>query len=177
LFSVVVANGPGMAGSAAGNAPIVARGRVNRMMNGVTRELNVSTIAMYTTRMATPTVPAIRPATARPPGRCPPARASNSASQIGVVAMIRAAMPDAMYCSPNTTPPLPPSRSNVPMMTTDRSWGRVNRSPGSPRTRRQTAIATRRMAPDSAYRKPAATSGGSVRTMTAMPRYVEPHTT
>ena len=38
----------------AGKAPIVASGRLNRMMNGVTRELNVSTIARYTIRIATP---------------------------------------------------------------------------------------------------------------------------
>ena len=31
--------------NSAGKAPIVASGRVNRMMNGVIRELNVSTIA------------------------------------------------------------------------------------------------------------------------------------
>ena len=30
--------------SSAGNAPIVASGRLNRMMNGVTSELNASTI-------------------------------------------------------------------------------------------------------------------------------------
>ena len=120
--------------------------------------------------MATPAMPATSPATVNRLGRSPATIASNRAIQMGVVATTSAAIPLAISSSPRTTPPLPPSRSSVPMTMADHTCRRLGRSSGVPRRRCHATSARRRTTPAVAYRNPAETSGGRVWTMTAMPR-------
>ena len=121
-------------------------------------------------RIATPTKPAAIPPAASADGRRRVTAASNTASQMGTVAIRTAAMPDRMYSSASTTNPLPPSSSRMPTIATARHWGTPTRSgrepPMRPRAHRKRSISR----PATTNRTPAASSGGSVSTITAMAR-------
>ena len=107
----------------------------------------------------------------RPLGRWRVTIESKTASQIGTVATSTAATPVGMNSSERTTPPLPPSSRSVPTIAAVRHWIAVGRSSVAPGRSRACATSTASMiSPAEPYRAPAASSGGIVSIITAMPR-------
>ena len=125
-----------------------------------------------TSSTATPAMPATRPPITRPLGRWRVTIASNTASQIGTVATSTAATPVGMSSSESTTPPFPPSSSSVPTIAAVRHCDRGRPLEASRRAATGAwATSTASMiSPAEPYRAPAASSGGIVSIITAMPR-------
>ena len=124
-------------------------------------------------RTATPTKPTMTPRTASRGSRSPRKIPPSTATQIGIVAMSRAAIPDGTVSSPKATKPMPPPRSSAPTIALSRTSRRV----GMTNERRSRATdQVRRIRPASRKRIAAMTNGGIVSTATEMPRYVDPQT-
>ena len=91
----------------------------------------------------------------------------STATHTGIVAIMRAAMPDGMVCSPQATSPIPPPRSSAPTIAESRHSRRVGQMK-SPRAR--ASDQPNRIAPARRNRIDAITNGGKVVTAMAMPR-------
>ncbi len=119
------------------------------------------------TRMATPTKPTTMPTTARRGRRSPRKIRPRTATQTGIIAMNRAAMPDGIVCSPNATRPIPPPSRSAPTIALSRHSRRV----GATNARPSRAIdQVSRIRPARLNRTAAIRNGGIVSTATAIPR-------
>ena len=86
----------------------------------------VSPTIVGPTRIPTPTKPTTMPTIAIPGRRSPKNRARPKiATQTGINAMIRAAIPDGIVCSPHATMPIPPPRSSAPTIALSRHSRRL----------------------------------------------------
>src|SRR5258706_13188806 len=114
---------------------------------------------------AAPQKPISSPLNAVAPGRLPPGRsASNNSIHNGTVETNNADKFDGIYCAAQTTPPLPPTRRNMPMMIALRRSSLVGL--GSPAARRQKY----RQAPEIMKRAAADRNGGVVSTVKRIAR-------
>ncbi len=119
------------------------------------------------TRIATPTKPTTIPTPARRGSDSPRKPRPKIATQTGIIAMSRAAMPDGIVCSPNATMPMPPPSSSAPTMSVSRHSRRLGMTK-DPRARNSDQPS--RTAPAIAKRTAAIRNGGIVSTAIAMPR-------
>ena len=78
-----------------------------------------------------------------------------------------AVRPEGTSCSATVTRPLPPKQSRLPTSAAPSAWARVIRTRSGPPRRRRMA---RKIAPATAKRTPAPSSGGTVSTITRIAR-------
>ena len=107
------------------------------------------------------------PATATRGSRSPKKTLPRTATQTGIIAISRPAIPDGTVCSPHATAPIPPPMSSAPMIALSRHCRRVGRGMAP---RRTTATATSITIPAIAKRVAARTNGGIVETAIRIPR-------
>ena len=127
----------------------------------------VSPTIVGPTRIPTPTNPTTMPTIAIPGSRSPNRARPKIATQTGINAMISAAIPDGIVCSPHATMPIPPPRSSAPTIALSRHSRRLGIA-NEPRAR--TTEKVRSTSPARAKRVAAMRNGGIVSTATAMPR-------
>ena len=90
-----------------------------------------------------------------------------TATQIGIVAMSSAVMPDGTVCSAKATKPIPPPSSSAPTMALSRNSRRVGTTNDRPLRAIDQVI---RIRPASRNRVAAMRNGGIESTATAIPR-------
>ena len=96
-----------------------------------------------------------------------------TATQTGISAIIRAAMPEGTVSSPRATMPIPPPSRSPPTIVESRHSRRVGQTKAD---RWRASDHDRSTRPASEKRAAAMRNGGRVSTARAIARYVEPHT-
>ncbi len=118
-------------------------------------------------RIATPPNPTTMPTPASRGSRSPRKTRPRIATQTGIMAISRAAMPDGTVCSPNATIPIPPPSSRAPTI----ALSRHSRADGRLSERRSLAADhVSRTAPAIRNRVAAMRNGGIESTAIAIPR-------
>ena len=120
-----------------------------------------------------PPRPRPRPSTPRRDSLRPKQMRSRIAIHSGSMATSRAATPDAIRCSAQTTPPLPPTSRAAPTIAAARHCAGPSGSSARPPRHVETAKST---APATRKRVAAMRNGGNVSMAMRIARYVEPQT-